>query len=194
MVVPVKWKSHDELPLKTVAVVARIPWIATSPPILVMIMLPRGVVNIEPPGPTVTVPMEAEKHVAPGQTTEGSIDNGPVTMPTVFVLPVIETVSVPPFVNEPRMVPFEKVPVGKSKLLASAAVGKARANSASSIIRLMLNPPEKTVGPSQCQSQGSAYFVEKKAEDHCRRASPHRLRSFSTKYANRLHDGLECQK
>jgi hypothetical protein len=115
-------------------VVARIPWIATSPPILVTITLPRGVVNIEPPGPTVTVPLEAEKHVAPGQTIEGSIDNGPVTMPTVFLLPVIEMVSVPPVVNEPWMLPFEKVPVGKSKLLANAAVGKARANSASSII------------------------------------------------------------
>jgi hypothetical protein len=74
----------------------------------------------------------------------------------VFVVPTNETVSVLPAVGAPLVVPLTKFPLGKSKLFANAAVGKARAKSANTIIRFMLNPPEKTVGPSQCQSRGVA--------------------------------------
>jgi hypothetical protein len=138
--VPEKWKSNDALPSLTKLLGARVAAIPISSPIVLIRPLARAFVNIEPEGPTVTVPPVNLKHVAPGQKLEGSFTIVAVTMPMVFKLPTNETLTECPVANMPLNVPLTKVPLGKSNSLANAAVGKTRVKSANSITRLIFTP------------------------------------------------------
>jgi hypothetical protein len=124
-----------------VALGSRVAAIATSFPLLIINPLLRLFVNTEPPGPTDTVPVPNRKHVAPAaHNVEGICVNVPVVMLMVSKDPTIETSIVRPVATEPLSVPLTNVPVLKSKLVANAAVGKARAKSPNNINLFIVIP------------------------------------------------------